>query len=98
MKMSYEDVDGMPCDGNGRHLDEPVSAMTSAAICRKHGWQVGDRLIDFLYTSIVIEMVITAIGEDRVLGRTVTVGDRPFVGDERTFNLVDRNWRKVCPK
>lgn len=68
--------------------------MSAASRCRVHGWVVGTRLVgDEGYGTSVIEL--TAIGEARVLAKTISSPSGP--APENMWTLDGRDWSEVRP-
>lgn len=67
---------------------------TDADRCRANGWQVGDTLEgDEGYGPTRI--LITAIGEQRILARELSHAGETCEGRELMWTLRYRDWRKV---
>jgi hypothetical protein len=69
--------------------------MSDAERCRQNGWGVGTRLAgDEGYGVTVIE--ITAIGESRILAKTVSHKGERVDQSETSWTLVCRDWQAVA--
>lgn len=65
-----------------------------AEICRERGWTVGTRIVgDEGHGPTVL--VITAIGEHRILARTISQKGRPVTVTETTWALDCRDWTEL---
>lgn len=62
-----------------------------AEICRERGWSTGTKLA--ANDGQVIQ--ITAVGESRLLGKTVFDGGRNYLREERELALYMRDWQPV---
>ena len=72
-----------------------TASKSDAAICRKHGWKVGTRLVgDEGYGPTVIEL--TAIGERLVLAKEISHNGKPEESPyEAMWTLMCRSWKKA---
>lgn len=67
---------------------------SSADMCRRLGWRRGTVLRgNEGYGASTI--LITAVGEDAVLARTIMVRGKPAAGYESSWTLQCRDWRRV---
>lgn len=65
--------------------------LSEAEICRRMGWSAGTMLVgDEGYGPTVI--LITAIGDKRILARSVEHNGKPARGYETTWVLDARDW------
>lgn len=67
---------------------------TSAQICRDRGWAVDD-ILEGTNEHFTERMRITAIGEQFVLGKTMSRDGQPIEGLEGSWDFNLRNWRKT---
>ena len=68
--------------------------MSSAEICRMRGWSVGTLLVgDEGYGNTVI--LITAIGEQSILARTISHAGTLKNSSESQWNLSFREWEPL---
>lgn len=68
--------------------------MSDADLARSNGWVVGTRIVgDEGYGETVIE--ITAVGESKVLAKTVSRNGKPRTCGESIWTLICRDWRVV---
>lgn len=67
--------------------------MTSAELCRANGWKVGD-VIEAEWILGPQRMLLTAIGEELVLGRLCNSID-PALSCESAWMLGALDWHKV---
>lgn len=70
------------------------SNLSCADLCRHNGWTAGTRLVgDEGYGPTVIE--ITAVGQERILAKSISHNGLPTNGDEAGWTLDCRDWRPV---
>lgn len=70
------------------------SALSSAEICRRNGWEAGTRLVgDEGYGPTVIE--ITAVGAESILAKELSHNGEPAGGHENVWLLDCRDWKEV---
>lgn len=71
------------------------STLSSAALCRRNGWEPGTLLIgDEGYGPTVIE--ITAVGQDGILAIARSNAGRLTLGSESPWTLSYRDWKPAC--
>ena len=75
-----------------------ATAFSSAELCRERGWRVGTILKgtetcgEHSHTDRII---ITAIGEERILARHLPHGEDEESGDEHSWTLELRDWQEA---
>ena len=71
---------------------------SSAAIARENGWTAGDILEGTeTYgdgTSSTCRILITAVGDEMVLAKTVMLDGKPQRSFEQSWSLACRDWKK----
>ena len=73
-----------------------LNCRNSADVCRANGWRPGTVLEgDEGHGPTVI--VVTAVGEQRLLARAVSHDGEPVDGSEMAWTLHCREWREVTP-
>ncbi|SKM17401.1 Uncharacterised protein [Mycobacteroides abscessus subsp. massiliense] len=66
--------------------------MNDADLARSNGWGVGTRLAgNEGRNETVIE--ITAVGESKVLAKTVSHNGKPYIGRESVWTFAFRDWQ-----
>lgn len=67
------------------------SSLSDAEICRSYGWTAGTKLTgDEGFGPTVI--LITAIGELKILAKIVSHSGKPQIGSEMLWSLRERDW------
>jgi len=67
---------------------------TDADRCHANGWQVGD-VLEGDEGHGPTRILITAIGDERILARETRHNGKPVDGAETNWTLRYRDWRKI---
>lgn len=68
--------------------------MTDAELCRRNGWGPGT-VLEGTEGRITSQILITAVGEDRILAREIRRNGRRQWAPENGWTLACRDWREV---